>query len=62
MIYKIFDNKSGGSGMVNKPNYELANELHVSIIRKFNKREIYSSLKDNIWGVDLDDMQSLSKY
>ena len=45
MIYKIFDNKSGGSGMVNKPNYELANELHASIIRKFKKREIYSSLK-----------------
>ena len=31
MIYKIFDNKSGGSGMVNKPNDELANELHASI-------------------------------
>ena len=45
MIYKIFDNKSGGSGMVNKPNYELANELHASIIRKFKKRDIYSSLK-----------------
>ena len=26
------------------------------------KREVYSSFKDNIWGVDLADMQSLSKY
>ena len=23
---------------------------------------MYSSFKDNIWGVDLPDMQSLSKY
>ena len=26
------------------------------------KRKVYSSFKDNIWGVDLADMQSLSKY
>ena len=27
-----------------------------------NLRKVYSSFKDNIWGVDLADMQSLSKY
>ena len=45
-----------------KPNYQLANELHKPIIRKFKGRKVYSSFRDNIWGVDLVDMQSLSKY
>ena len=39
----------------------LDDELHKPIIRKFNKRKVYSQFKDNIWGVDLADMQSLSK-
>ena len=61
MVYKFFDKKSSGSGIVNEPNYQLANELHKPIIRKFKKRKVYSSFRDNIWGVDLADMQSLSK-
>ena len=32
------------------------------IIKKFKKRKVYSSFRCNIWGVDLADMQSLSKY
>ena len=40
----------------------LAEELHKPIIRNFKKRKVYSVFKDNIWGVDLADMQSLSKY
>ena len=39
----------------------LSNELHQPVIKKFNKRKVYSQFKDNIWGVDLADMQSLSK-
>ena len=39
----------------------LADELHKPIIRKFNERKVYSQFKDNIWGVDLADMQSLSR-
>ena len=39
----------------------LANKLHKTVIKKFNKRKVYSQFKDNIWGVDLADMQSLSK-
>ena len=39
----------------------LAEELHKLVIKKFNKRKVYSQFKDNIWGVDLADMQSLSK-
>ena len=58
----FFDKKSSGSGIVNEPNYQLANELHKPIIRKFKKRKVYSSFRDNIWGVDLADMQLLSKY
>ena len=39
----------------------LADELHQPIIKKFDKRKVYSQFKDNIWGVDLADMQSLSR-
>ena len=70
MVYKFFDSKvaspdkkSAGSGA--KPisqNEQLADELHKTIIRKFKKRKVYSAFKDNIWGVDLADMQLLSKY
>ena len=63
MVYKFFDKKSKGSGIVsNEPNYQLACELHKPIIRKLKKREVSSSYRDNIWGVDLADMQSLSKH
>ena len=34
MFYKFCDKKSSGSGMVNEPNYQLANELYKPIIRK----------------------------
>ena len=46
----------------NKENIQLADELHKPIIIKFKKRKVYSSFKDNIWGVDLADMQLLSKF
>ena len=65
MVYKCFDKKSTGSGIANneiKQNLQLAKELHKPIIRNFKKRTVYSGFKDNIWGVDLADMQSLSKY
>ena len=62
MVCRVFYKKSSGSGIINEPNYQLANELHKPIIRKFKKRKVYSFFRDNIWGVDLADMQSLSKY
>ena len=62
VVYKFFDKMSKGSGITNEPNYQLANELHKPIIKKFRKRKVYSSFKYNIWGVNLADMQSLSKY
>ena len=67
MVYKFFDTKASspdrknvGSGI--NENIKLANELHKPIIRKFNKRKVYSSFKDNIWVADLADMQLLSKF
>ena len=35
MVYNFFIEKSRGSGVYAKPNYQLANELHRQIIRKF---------------------------
>ena len=35
MVYKFFDKTTGGSGLGNEPNYQLAGELHKQIIRKF---------------------------
>ena len=63
MAYRFFDKKSSGSGLPsNKENIQIANELHKTIIRKFKKRKVYSSFRDNIWDEDLADMQLLSKF
>ena len=66
MVYKFFDKISKGSGVVNTKltpqNQQLAEELHKPIIKKFEKRKVQAAFQDNIWGVDLADMQLLSKY
>ena len=49
------------SGKVIKNSKILAEEFHKPVIKKFNKRKVYSQFRDNIWGVDLADIQSLSK-
>ena len=61
MVYQFFDKKSIESGVAKLakksiPNYQLANERHKQIIRKFKRRKVYFSFRDNIWGVDLRDM------
>ena len=65
MAYNFFDIKSTGSGIkkdtIKSSSLILADEFHKPVIKKFNKRKVYSQFKDNIWGVDLADMQSLSK-
>ena len=60
----FFDKKASGSGIKNKniPKKKLAEELHKSVIRKFNKRKIHSSFIDNIQGADLAYMQLKSKF
>ena len=55
LVYKFFDKKcSSVSGVATEPNYQLANELHRQITRKFKKRKVYSSFGDI--GVDLADI------
>ena len=76
MVYKFFDKKSTagpsslermGSGfkklknMIKSSSSIVADELHKPIINKFNKRKVYSQFKENIWGVHLAHMQSLSR-
>ena len=59
MFYRFFDknsaslaDKSGeGSGVNTKltpQNRQLAEELHKPIIKKFEKRKVYATFKDNI--------------
>ena len=62
MVHKFFDSKvapldkkTSGKGI--KTNKILAEELHKPVIKKFNKRKVYSQFKDNIWGVNLADMK-----
>ena len=69
MVYKCFDKRSMGSGIARSSlkrvakdsSSILADELDKPDIKKINKRKVYSQFKDNIWGVDLAEMQSLSK-
>ena len=66
MVYKFFNERTKGSGINLQENYlnneVLTKELHKPIIKNFNRRKVYSTFKDNIWGVDLADMQLISKY
>ena len=71
MVCKFFDKKSKGSSVntntnsndkiklspLNLATQQLAEELHKPIIRNFKKRTVYLGFKDNIWGVDLADIQ-----
>ena len=62
MVWKVFDKRSKkvlGSSIENKI---LANEFHKPIIRKFKRRKVYSSFKDDVWDVDLADMSLISKF
>ena len=63
MIYKFFDKKSNESGIKSvSQNQQLAEEVHKPIIRNLKKESVHSAFKDNIWGVDLANMQLISKY
>ena len=64
MVYKFSDRKSKRSDFkpAIKQHEQLAEELHKPIIRKFEKRKVYSSFKHNIWGADLADMQLISRF
>ena len=53
MVYKFFNERTKGSGVKNSlNNSQLTEELHKTIIRNFKRIKVYSSFKNNIWGVD----------
>ena len=59
MIYNFFDKGTSSKTVKteNILNKELAEELYKPIIRKFEKRKIYSPFICNIWGAGFPDMQ-----
>ena len=62
LVWKCFDKRSKnllGCGIENK---QLVDEVHKLIIKKVKRKKVYSSFKDNIWGVELADMQLVSKF
>ena len=73
MAYTFFNKKStsladkstergGVNTKLTPQNRQLAEEPHKSIIKKFEKRKVHATFKDNIWGADLADMQLISRY
>ena len=68
MVYQCFDKKTRDGGIIQNQHplvsaiRELAEELPKPLIRKFKKRKVHSSFKDNIWDDDLANMQLISKF
>ena len=62
MLYTFSDKTFSERCFAIKRNYQLWNELHRQIIKKFKRKKLDTSFRDNICGVDLADMQSLSNY
>ena len=67
MVYKFLDKNSRGSDVAMFANKSMTNQLQrvnklpKPIIRKLKKEEFIHHLK-TIWGVDLADMELISKY
>ena len=59
LLIKNFDEAIQNEIISNK---ELAEDLRKPIIRKFEKIKVHASFIDNICGVDLADMQLISKF
>ena len=67
MVFKCFDKKAAatyaGTAINSNSGFEnqqFAEKLYKTVIRKFEKRKVYSSFKDTIWRTDLPDMQLIS--
>ena len=56
MVHKYFDEKPGSGKKANV----LAEELHKPVAKKFNRKNVNTRFKNNIWAVDLVEMGSLS--
>ena len=53
----MFDKKIGSGVSVNE---QVAEELHKPLNEEFKRRKVYTRFKENIWAVDLPEMESLS--
>ena len=66
MVYKFFNKRKKGLGLnivKNSLNNKiLSEELHKRIIKIFKRRKVYSSFKDNTWGIDLAGISLISKF
>ena len=66
MVWKFSDKRSrkvlGSGEITSTENQKLADEILKRIIKNFKRRKVYSSSKNNICGVDLADMQLISKF
>ena len=60
IAYRFFDKNPAGRGF--DMHAKLAEELQKRIIKKFNKRTVYSGFNDNIWDTDLAGMQLISSF
>ena len=57
MVYKLFNKETCSRIIVNE---QLAEELHKPVIKKFKRSKVSARFKDNIWAVDLAEIESLS--
>ena len=64
MVYMSFDKKTSGRTVKNEniSKKGLVEELHKPIIRKFKKRKVHSTFIENIWDVNLADIQLISRF
>ena len=63
IVYKFFNKKTSVSSIKNEniSNKQLAEELHKPIKEKYRVK-VHSPFIDNIWGVDLADIQLITKF
>ena len=64
MVYTFFNKKTPDGVFESKimSTQRLDEELHKSIITNLEKRKVYSSFTDNVWGDDLADMHLINKF
>ena len=63
LVYTCFGENSTGGAIKSEimSRQKFTKELHKQVIGKFEKRRVYFSFKGNIWGVDIANMQLISK-
>ena len=57
MVYKCFDKKTGSRVTVNG---KITEELHIPVIKKFKRRNVFARFKEYIWTAYLGEMGSSS--